>query len=125
MTDYLTLEDLVSLCRDLGNLPIRDLGLLHAAAERPATSLYGSDAYPGIHDKAAALLHSLARNHALIDGNKRLAWLSVVVFYGLNGIDLDAPDDLAYRLVIDTSTGTADVPGIAASLAEWAGTGAN
>lgn len=125
MTDYLTLEDLVSLCRDLGNLPIRDLGLLHAAAERPATSLYGSDAYPGIHDKAAALLHSLARNHALIDGNKRLAWLSVVVFYGLNGIDLDAPDDLAYRLVIDTSTGTADVPGIAAALAEWAGTGAN
>lgn len=125
MTDYLTLEDLVSLCRDLGDLPIRDLGLLHAAAERPATSLYGSDAYPGIHDKAAALLHSLARNHALIDGNKRLAWLSVVVFYGLNGIDLDAPDDLAYRLVIDTSTGTADVPGIAAALAEWAGTGAN
>lgn len=125
MTDYLTLEDLVSLCRDLGDLTIRDLGLLHAAAERPATSLYGADAYPGIHDKAAALLHSLARNHALIDGNKRLAWLSVVVFYGLNGIDLNAPDDLAYRLVIDTSTGTADVPRIAAALAEWAGSGAN
>lgn len=125
MTDYLTLEDLVSLCRDLGGLAIRDLGLLHAAAERPATSLYGADAYPGIHDKAAALLHSLARNHALIDGDKRLAWLSVVVFYGLNGIDLDAPDDLAYRLVIDISTGTADVPHIAAALAEWASPGAN
>jgi death-on-curing protein len=125
VTDYLTLEDLVSLCRDLGGLAIRDLGLLHAAAERPATSLYGEDAYPGVHDKAAALLQSLARDHALVDGNKRLSWLSVVVFYGLNGHELDAPADAAYRLVIDTSTGSADLPEIAATLARWTRTGAN
>lgn len=119
MTEYLTLEDLVSLCRDLGILPVRDLGLLHSAAERPATTLYGTDVYPTIHEKAAALLQSLSRNHALIDGNKRLGWLSTVVFYGLNGLELDAPDDDAYDLVIAVSTGAADVSDVSAVLAAW------
>lgn len=119
MTAYLTLEDLVWLCRDLGDLQVRDLGLLHAAAERPATTLYGADAYPTVHEKAAALLQSLTRYHALIDGNKRLAWLSTVVFYGLNGVELDAPDDDAYDLVITVATGAVDVPEVASALAEW------
>lgn len=122
MTEYLTLEDLVSLCRDLGDLPIRDLGLLHSAAERPATSLYGTDVYPTIHEKAAALLQSLTRNHALIDGNKRLGWLSTVVFYGLNGLELDAPDDEAYELIIGVSTGVTEVGEAAVALAAWVGT---
>ena len=96
-----------------------DIGLLHAAAERPTTSLYGESAYPGIHEQAAALMQSLARNHALVDGNKRLAWLSAVVFYGINGFALDAPDDDAYDLVIDVSTGAVDVAEIARSLERW------
>ena len=119
MTAYLTLEDLVSLCRDLGDLPIRDLGLLHSAAERPTTSLYGTDVYPTVHEKAAALLHSLTRNHALIDGNKRLGWLGTVVFYGLNGLDLDAPDDDAYDLVVRVSTGEVELGEAAVALAGW------
>ncbi|HPM52264.1 MAG TPA: type II toxin-antitoxin system death-on-curing family toxin [Rhodoglobus sp.] len=103
--DFLTLEDLLALAADLGVPAVRDLGLLDAAAKRPQTSLYGRDAYTGIHEKAAVLLESLTRNHALIDGNKRLGWLATYVFYALNDIRLDAPDDAAYDLVIAVSTG--------------------
>ncbi|HWM33652.1 MAG TPA: Fic family protein [Pseudolysinimonas sp.] len=119
MTEYLDLEELLQLCRDLGDLLVRDIGLLHAAAERPSTSPYGRDAYPGVHDKAAALMQSLARNHALVDGDKRLSWLAVVVFYGLNDIDIDAPADDAHDLVIEVSTLVADLPDIARRLAVW------
>jgi death-on-curing protein len=119
VTEYLTLEDLLSLCRDLGDLQVRDLGLLHSAAERPATSLYGTEVYPSIHEKAAALMQSLTRNHAPIDGNKRLGWLGTVVFYGLNGLDLDAPDDDAYGFVISVSIGEVDISDMAVALAAW------
>lgn len=119
MSEFLTLEDLLRLCRDLGDLPIRDLGLLHAAAERPATTLYGERAYPTIHEQAAAMMQSLARNHALVDGNKRLSWLAMVVFYGLNGLELDAPDDDAYDLVIAMSTGALEVAEAAVVLSRW------
>lgn len=119
MTDYLALEDLLALCRDLGDLRIRDVGLLHSAAERPTTTVYGAETYPDVHTKAAALMQSLARNHALVDGNKRLAWLATVIFYGLNGLAIDAPDDDAYVLMIEVSTGAIDVPAIALRLAPW------
>ena len=119
MTEYLTLEDLILLCRDLGDLAVRDLGLLHSAAERPATSLYGTEVYSTVHEKAAALMQSLTRNHALIDGNKRLGWLGTVVFYGLNGHELDAPDEDAYEFVISVSTGDVDISDMAVALAAW------
>lgn len=103
--EYLQLEDLLQLASDLGDLVVRDLGLLEAAAQRPQTTLYGQEAYPTIPEKAAVLLESLTRNHALIDGNKRIGWLAVVVFLDLDGLTLDAPDDDAYDLVVDVSTG--------------------
>ena len=117
--EYLGLEDLLQLAADLGDLVVRDLGLLEAATQRPRTTLYGQGAYPSIHDKAAVLLESLARNHALVDGNKRIAWLATVVFYELNGITLDAPDDGAYDLVIAVSTGAMEYSATARSLAGW------
>jgi len=86
--EYLSLEDLLSLVGDLGVGPIRDIGLLDSAAHRPQVSVLGEDAYPGVHEKAAVLLESIVRNHPLVDGNKRLGWLSTVVFYGLNGVTL-------------------------------------
>jgi death on curing protein len=104
--EFLALEDLLALAADLGVPAVRDLGLLDAAAKRPQTSLYGRDAYAGIHEKAAVLLESLTRNHALVDGNKRLGWLATYVFYALNGVRLEAPDDSAYDLVIAVSTGS-------------------
>ena len=76
-------------------------------------------AYPNLHLKAAALLHSLARNPPFIDGNKRIAWLATGAFYFANGQLLDAPDDPAYALVIGVATGELDVPDIAETLAQW------
>ena len=70
-------------------------------------------------EKASALLESLVGNHALVDGNKRLGWLAVVVFYAINGVDLDAPDDDAYELVIDVASGENDVRSCAATLSTW------
>ena len=119
MIHYLTLEDLLTLIDDLGVGPVRDVGLLDSAAHRPSTSLWGSEAYPTIDEKAAALLQSLVGNHALIDGNKRLGWLAVVVFYAINGIELEAPDDDAYDLVIAVATQVTDVVDGARTLSMW------
>lgn len=105
MTVYLDLEDLLLLARRAGAPAVRDLGLLSAAAQRPVTSLYGEEAYPSLSDKGAVLLESIVRNHALVDGNKRLGWLSLVVFLGLNGTTLDVTDDDAYDLVISVAEG--------------------
>lgn len=99
--------------------PVRDLGLLDSAAHRPGTALYGREAYPGLDLKAAALLDSLVGNHALVDGNKRLGWLAVVVFYGLNQVELDAPDDPAYELVMSVARRELSIDQIAAALASW------
>lgn len=119
MTVLLTVEDLLALVDDLGVGPVRDVGLLDSAAHRPGAVLYGREAYTDLDRKAAALLDSLVGNHALVDGNKRLGWLAVVVFYGLNDIDLDAPDDPAYELVMSVARREPTVEEIAASLARW------
>ena len=119
MTAYLTLEDVLVLIADLGVGPLRDVGLLDSAVHRPRVTAFGADAYPGLDEKAAVLLESLVRNHALVDGNKRLGWLAVVVFYGLNGITLEAPDDDAYNLVMAIASGATDYRETAHRLAGW------
>lgn len=120
MTRYLRLDDLVALAEELGVRHVRDLGLRDSAASRPRTTIYGEDAYATLDLKAAVLLESIARNHALVDGNERLAWVAVVVFYGLNGCALRAPQDAAYDLVIAVATGTFDYREVAERLAGWA-----
>jgi death-on-curing protein len=119
VTVLLSVEDLLALVDDLGVGPVRDVGLLDSAAHRPGAVLYGVEAYPTLDLKAAALLASLVGNHALVDGNKRLGWLAVVVFYGLNAIELDAPDDPAYELVMSVACGELELSDIATSLAAW------
>lgn len=119
MIEYLTLEDVLDLIDDLNVGPIRDIGLLDSAVHRPGVSVFGADAYPGIDVKAAVLLESLVRNHALVDGNKRIGWLATVVFYGLNGIPLDAPDDDAYDLVIAIARGATTTAHATDLLATW------
>lgn len=98
---------------------VRDLGLLSSAAVRPQSGFGDFEAYPNLFDKAAALLHSLVRNHALVDGNKRLGWTAAVVFCDINGTWIEAPDDDAYDLVIAVAEGRVDVPEIAKSLRRW------
>jgi death on curing protein len=115
--EYLDLDDLVDLVRVLGAGPVRDLGLLDSAAGRPRSSAFGADAYPTIALKAAALLHSIARNHALVDGNKRLAWLAAVVFLDLNAAEPELTDDAAFDLVMAVASGDIEVAEIADRLA--------
>ena len=85
---YLKLPELLRVAeRTLGpGYKVRDYGLLEAALARPRTSAFGKGAYPGPDAKAAALLHSVARNRALVDGNKRLALAAAIAFYGLTAI---------------------------------------
>lgn len=106
--EYLTLEDLLDLVRALDVGPVRDLGMLDSACHRPQSTFFGQDAYPTLAAKAAALMHSLARNHALADGNKRLALLATVVFLRINGYDLDATDDEAFELTMAVAAGHLD-----------------
>jgi death-on-curing protein len=118
---YLTLPELRHVAERVlcGEPPIRDIGLLDAAVARPRATAFGTDAYPDLDAKAAALLHSVARNHALVDGNKRLALGAVIAFYGLNGRRLTLTNDAAYDLIIKVASGQLDsVDGIAAILAE-------
>lgn len=115
--EYLDLEDLIDLVRRLDVGPVRDIGLLDAAVTRPLSSAFGAEAYPSLGLKAAALLHSLARNHALVDGNKRLAWLATVVFLDLNGHPVDLDDDEAFDLVVRVAAGGVDMEQIAQALA--------
>ena len=107
---YLTLPELLHVAeRTLGtDYAVRDHGLLEAALARPQATPFGKDAYPDLDAKAAALLHSVARNHALVDGDKRLALAAVIAFYGLNGRRLTLSNDEAYDLVMNVAAGQLD-----------------
>lgn len=94
---------------------VRDYGLLASAAARPGSGGFGCDAYPDLFEKAAALLHSLGSNHALIDGNKRTAWNSTVVFLGANGhVQIEpADEDAIISLVLAAAQSLIEVGEIA------------
>jgi death-on-curing protein len=114
--EYLTLEDLLGFVRRLEIGPVRDLGLLDSAVVRPMSRAFGQDAYPTVTLKAAALLHSIVTNHALVDGNKRLGWLATTVFLDTKGEPLELADDDAFHLVLAIAEGSLDVEDIAAHL---------
>jgi death-on-curing protein len=107
---YLSVDELLRVAERVvpGGVTVRDVGLLEATAVRPQTTIGPVDAYPDLITKAAALLHSLARNHALLDGNKRLALAGVIVFLGVNGVRLAATNNDAYDLVMSVATGDLD-----------------
>ncbi len=107
---YLTLRDVLHVAERVlgGEPPIRDIGLLESAVARPRTTAFGSDAYPDLDTKAAALIHSAARNHALVDGNKRLALGAGIAFYGMNGRRLTLTNDEAYELIMMVASGELD-----------------
>ena len=122
MTDYLDLEDLLDIAREVvrRDVLVRDYGLLEAALIRPRASVFGRDAYPDLHVKAAALMHSLARNHALVDGNKRLAWTACRTFLAINAQWIRAPEDARFDFVIGVATSAMpDVDEIAEQLRSW------
>jgi death-on-curing protein len=121
VTVYLDLDDIHEIAEVIiGHPPeVRDLGLLDSAVHRPQASMFGIDAYPDVVTKAAALLESLARNHALIDGNKRLAWAATAVFLLDNGLSLIKVDqNKAYDFVIAVAEGGLELKEMAAWLAD-------
>lgn len=107
---YLTLDELLVIADRVidGDVALRDAGLLESAAARPQTTVFGQDAYPDLHSKSAALLISICMNHALVDGNKRLALAATIVMLGINGWVLTLTNDEAYDLVIAVASGTLD-----------------
>jgi death-on-curing protein len=106
---HLDLEDLLQVARrTLGAFEVRDIGLLESAAARPQATAFGEDAYPSIHGKVAALLHSVARNHPLADGNERLSLAATIAFYGLNGVQLTLSNDDAYDSIMAIASGQPD-----------------
>lgn len=102
-------------------MQVRDWGLLESALARPQTTVFGEDAYPTLWDKTAALMHSLARNHALVDGNKRVGSTVAVLLLHKNAVTVAFDEDEAYDLVIAVAEGRLDVPDIAAALERWTG----
>lgn len=107
--EYLDIEDVMGMIRVLGIGPVRDVGLLDSAVNRPQSSAFGEDAYQTIELKSAALLHSLTKNHALVDGNKRIAWLCTVVFCDLNDYASNLTDDEAFDLVREIASSHMEV----------------
>jgi len=126
MTEYLDLDDLLDIARTAvgaGNFEqvvVNDHGLLESALARSRASVFGQDAYPDLHLKAAALMHSLARNHALVDGNKRLAWTACRTFLAINGQWITAPEDDRFEFIIQVAAGALpDIEKIAGQLRAW------
>lgn len=113
MTEYLQLEDLLAVA-DRGGFTVGDYGLLESALARPQATVFGQDAYPTIHEKAAALFQSLAANHAMLDGNKRMSLAALELFYGLNGYRVMATDDDLFDLVIAVATSSLDTVAVIA-----------
>jgi death-on-curing protein len=123
-TRYVTVEEALQAIRAVhGGDPltyIRDTVLLQSALARPAATLFGRDAYPDVHSKGAALLHSLLRNHALLDGNKRTGWVLCVLFFHLNGYEQQYDEDAQFDLILAVAAGEIEEIGaIARRLAVW------
>lgn len=109
MSRHLTVAEVTAIAEiAFGGRPpeAREPGLLASAVHRPRSRMFGTAAYEDLYEQAAALLHALAANHPLVDGNKRTAWLATAAFLAVNGVDLaDADQDTAYDLVIEVASG--------------------
>ncbi len=111
-------EDLLRIVARLG-VVVRDAGLIAAAAARPMASAFGDAVYVYLDEKAAAVMESLVRSHPLVDGNKRVGWLALVITLDLNGVRVEAPDDEAVALTLAVASGEAGMDEIVAALRRW------
>lgn len=100
-----------------GAAGVREEALLDSALEQPFQAFGGEDLYPTVLAKAARLAFGLAKNHALLDGNKRIACHSMLVFLALNGVELDYSQQELSDTFFALASGTFDEAG----LLEWIG----
>lgn len=118
--EYLTFEDLIEIGEVLiPNFQVRDIGLLKSAAMRPTTYIYGKPAYPTFPEKVSALMHSLASNHTLVDGNKRLTWAGGRLFALLNDYDFQVEIDEAEEVIVQLASGKLDARSLTPILKKW------
>ncbi|RMI32859.1 type II toxin-antitoxin system death-on-curing family toxin [Nocardia stercoris] len=119
--EYLGLPELLITASVVngGDPAVRDVGLLASAGERPRLDVFEVEPYPTVWEKAAALLHSLARNHPFVDGNKRTALQAAALMLELHGRRLAALPDEQETVMLDVAQGRVDAPELAAALASW------
>lgn len=86
-----------------GSDGIRDVGLLESALESPFQSYGGEELYPSIQAKAARLCYGLVKNHAMIDGNKRIGAHAMLVFLALNGYEIEYTQKELADLILDVA----------------------
>jgi death-on-curing protein len=111
MTELLTFEDALAVLDEM-HLVIADPGLLASAVARPAATVFGEEAYSDLITKAAALLESVVRNHALVDGNKRAGWALAMVTFWLNDYEVNYDEDEAFAMVMSVAEGSSRLPDI-------------
>ncbi len=117
---YLYLDEVIEIGESLiPDFRIRDIGLLESAVNRPEMTVYGQEAYKTIAEKIAALMHSLASKHALVDGNKRITWSCGRVFAILNGCDFEVEVDEAERVIVALASGELDAKSLAPIIKKW------
>ena len=116
MTEYIEPEQALAVIAKLG-LHVRDEGLLFSALARPSAGMFGTDAYPTFEGKAAALISSLAQNHSLFDGNKRISLVLTFIFIRMNGFELTFTNDEAFDFVLDVAQSRIDLEQIATMVA--------
>jgi death-on-curing protein len=122
--EFLSVDDALEVARLVTGEParVRDFADLQAALARPQQTEDGRELIPGIWDKAAALMESLGRSYALVDGNKRLTWNATWYFLGVNGHPLAEPldEEAAFQFMYDLVRGKLMTSDIAAGLQEFA-----
>ncbi|WP_375385999.1 type II toxin-antitoxin system death-on-curing family toxin [uncultured Microbacterium sp.] len=118
--EYIEPEQAHAVIARLG-FHVRDDGLLQSALARASASMFGQDAYATLELKAAAVFSSLAQNHALFDGNKRLSLYLTFAFLRINGYRVTFTNDEAFDLVLDVAQSKAELQAIARAIRDHLG----
>jgi len=121
MIQYLSAEEVIAihdaLITKFGGLDgIRDRSLLESAVANPTTSVFGQEMYPSVFDKAACYLFSISRNHPFLDGNKRTASLSCLIFLRQNGKEPVYDEDTFLEFIVSVAEGNVEKEEISAYL---------
>lgn len=115
---FLTLDDVLllhelQLERYGGATGIRERSLLESAIHMPQASFSGAYVHNSIYEMAAAYTFHIAENQPFVDGNKRAALASALVFLDLNFVEIEDPNDLLYQAMIDIAQKKLQKPGLA------------